>query len=217
MLVGDRMSKPVITIHPETSMKDALELMEREHVHRLPVVDKKGKLVGIISERELYKEYPSEATTLSVWELNYLLKEITIEKLMTRDVTTVTEDTPLEEAARIMVDKDFSGIPVVRDDKVVGMITETDLFKIFLEMLGARNPGVRLTVLMPETPGALMKVTEAIFKIGGNIEAVGTFLGESTANREITIKVEDVEMEALREAVTPYVEKILDIREMLMV
>jgi acetoin utilization protein AcuB len=198
-------------------MKDALELMEREHVHRLPVVDKKGKLVGIISERELYKEYPSEATTLSVWELNYLLKEITIEKLMTRDVTTVTEDTPLEEAARIMVDKDFSGIPVVRDDKVVGMITETDLFKIFLEMLGARNPGVRLTVLMPETPGALMKVTEAIFKIGGNIEAVGTFLGESTANREITIKVEDVEMEALREAVTPYVEKILDIREMLMV
>jgi acetoin utilization protein AcuB len=217
MLVGDRMSKPVITIHPETSMKDALELMEREHVHRLPVVDKKGKLVGIISERELYKEYPSEATTLSVWELNYLLKEITIEKLMTRDVTTVTEDTPLEEAARIMVDKDFSGIPVVRDDKVVGMITETDLFKIFLEMLGARNPGVRLTVLMPETPGALMKVTEAIFKIGGNIEAVGTFLGDSTANREITIKVEDVEMEALREAVTPYVEKILDIREMLMV
>jgi acetoin utilization protein AcuB len=198
-------------------MKDALELMEREHVHRLPVVDKKGKLVGIISERELYKEYPSEATTLSVWELNYLLKEITIEKLMTRDVTTVTEDTPLEEAARIMVDKDFSGIPVVRDDKVVGMITETDLFKIFLEMLGARNPGVRLTVLMPETPGALMKVTEAIFKIGGNIEAVGTFLGDSTANREITIKVEDVEMEALREAVTPYVEKILDIREMLMV
>jgi acetoin utilization protein AcuB len=140
-------------------MKDALELMEREHVHRLPVVDKKGKLVGIISERELYKEYPSEATTLSVWELNYLLKEITIEKLMTRDVTTVTEDTPLEEAARIMVDKDFSGIPVVRDDKVVGMITETDLFKIFLEMLGALNPGVRLTVLMPETPGALMKVT----------------------------------------------------------
>lgn len=217
MLVGDRMSKPVITIHPETSMKDALELMEREHVHRLPVVDKKGKLVGIISERELYKEYPSEATTLSVWELNYLLKEITIEKLMTRDVTTVTEDTPLEEAARIMVDKDFSGIPVVRDDKVVGMITETDLFKIFLEMLGARNPGVRLTVLMPETPGALMKVTEAIFKIGGNIEAVGTFLGDSTANREITIKVEDVEMEALREAVTPHVEKILDIREMLMV
>lgn len=217
MLVGDRMSKPVITIHPETSMKDALELMEREHVHRLPVVDKKGKLVGIISERELYKEYPSEATTLSVWELNYLLKEITIEKLMTRDVTTVTEDTPLEEAARIMVDKDFSGIPVVRDDKVVGMITETDLFKIFLEMLGARNPGVRLTVLMPETPGALMKVTEAIFKIGGNIEAVGTFLGDSTANREITIKVEDVEMEALREAVAPYVEKILDIREMLMV
>jgi len=217
MLVGDRMSKPVITIHPETSMKDALELMEREHVHRLPVVDKKGKLVGIISERELYKEYPSEATTLSVWELNYLLKEITIEKLMTRDVTTVTEDTPLEEAARIMVDKDFSGIPVVRDDKVVGMITETDLFKIFLEMLGARNPGVRLTVLMPETPGALMKVTEAIFKIGGNIEAVGTFLGDSTANREITIKVEDVEMKALREAVIPYVEKILDIREMLMV
>jgi acetoin utilization protein AcuB len=126
---------------------------------------------------------------------------------------TITEDTPLEEAARIMVDNKIGGIPVVRKRKVVGIITETDLFKIFLELLGAREVGVRLACLVPNIPGKLTQLTKAIFDAGGNILTLGTFLGESSENREITLKVEGISAQTLEESIENYVEQILDIRE----
>ena len=100
----------------------------------------------------------------------------------------------------------------MRDKEVIGIITETDLFKIFLELLGAREPGVRVAALVHNVPGELAKITKAIFDIGGNIVALGTFLGESSENREITIKVADVDAQALEEAIEPIVEKFVDIR-----
>jgi len=127
MLVGERMSHPVIHIPPDTSIHDALQLMKREGIRRTPVV-KKGKLVGIVSEKDLLNATPSQATTLNVWELNYLLSKITIEDIMTRDIITVTEDTPIEEAARIMADHKIGGLPVMRNDSMVGIISETALF-----------------------------------------------------------------------------------------
>lgn len=132
---------------------------------------------------------------------------------MTRDVITVREDTPIEEAARMMIDFKVGGLPVVRDKKVVEIINETDLFKLFLEMLGAREPGVRLSALLPDVPGELAKVTKAVFDQGGNITALSTFLGESSENRKITLKVGGLDPQALKKAVEPYVERILDLRE----
>jgi acetoin utilization protein AcuB len=213
MLVGERMSHPVITIHPEMSMPDALKLMKKEHIRRLPVVDKKGNLVGMVSENDLLHASPSDATSLSIWEVTYLVSKIQIKSIMAKDVITVTEDTPLEDAARIMADNKIGGVPVVRDKRVVGIITETDLFKIFLELLGAREPGVRAAALIPITPGELAQLTKSIFDHGGNIIALGTFLGESSENREITIKVSDIDSDTLRNALEPYVEQIIDIRE----
>ena len=213
MLVGERMSRPVISIHPDMPLQDALRLMHKEHLRRLPVVDKHGKLVGIVSERDLLHASPSDATSLSVWELNYLISKITVDGIMTKDVITITEDTPLEEAARLMADGKVGCMPVMHDDELVGIITETDLFKVFLELLGAREPGVRLSVLLPDLPGELAKLTQAIFNLGGNIIALGTFLGESPENREVTVKVGGVELQALKEAVEPVVERVIDIRE----
>jgi acetoin utilization protein AcuB len=213
MLVKERMSHPVITVHPDIPIQEALNLMREEHVRRFPVVDNRGRLVGIVAERDLLHAAPSDATSLSVWEVNYLVSKITVEKVMTGEVITISEDTPVEEAARIMADNKIGGLPVVRDGEVVGIITETDLFKIFLEMMGAREPGVRLAVLVPNVPGELAKMTNAIFNIGGNILALGTFLGESSQNREITIKVADVDQKALISAVEPLVERVVDIRE----
>jgi acetoin utilization protein AcuB len=132
---------------------------------------------------------------------------------MTRDVITARPDTPLEVTARIMVDNKIGGIPVVRDGEVIGIITETDLFKIFLEMLGAREAGVRLTVLVPHVPGKLAQLTQSIFESGGNLVAFGAFLGESSENREITMKVTDIDPKTLEEAVHSHVERIVDIRE----
>jgi acetoin utilization protein AcuB len=212
MLVGERMSKPVITIRPETPMPEALDLMHKEHIRRLPVVNKQGELVGIVTEADLLKASPSEATTLSIYEVTYLLSKLTIDRLMTKKVITVAEDTPLEEAARIMDDNGIGGLPVMRGNALVGMITETTLFRIFLELLGARRAGIRATVSLPDTPGELAGLTKAIHDLGGNIIALGTFMGENPSEGVVTFKVEGVKMDALKQAIQPLVRKIIDIR-----
>lgn len=214
MLVRNRMSQPAITVHPDTSLQDALGLMHAERVRRLPVVDRKGKLVGIVSERELLKASPSIATTLSKFEIKEAIKDLKIKEFMSTGVATVTENTPVEEAARIMVDGQISGLPVVRDDEVVGVITETDIFKVFLEIFGARQPGIRVAFLLSQAPGQLATVSTAIAKAGGNLIALGSFLGETSENVEITMKIDSMEQQEVVDILTPLVEKILDIRKM---
>jgi acetoin utilization protein AcuB len=214
MLVKERMSRPVITVHPEMPVQEALNLMREERVRRFPVVDRHGRMVGIVSERDLLHAAPSDATSLSIWEVHYLVSKITVEKVMTRQVITIAEDTPLEEAARIMADHKFGGLPVVREGEVVGIITETDLFKIFLEMLGAREPGVRIAVLVRNVPSGLKELTRAVFEAGGNIVAFGTFLGESSETREVTMKVIGVDRQSLTSAIEPLTERVLDVREL---
>jgi acetoin utilization protein AcuB len=212
MLIRDRMSHSVSYVAPETLVTDALNFMKSQHVRRLPVL-KRDKLVGIVSDKDLLNASPTPATGVSVWELASLLGKLTIGEIMTREVLTVTEDTPIEEAARLMADHKIGGLPVMRDGEVVGMITETDLFKIFLEMLGARQRGVRLTVLVPEEPGQLARLTQAITSIGGNIIALGTFAGENPGNSLVTCKIDGVELEHVRAQVKPLVERLVDIRE----
>ena len=213
MLVGDRMSRPVITVRPEMPVPDALNLMKKDHVRRFPVIDGRGKLVGIISEQDLINASASNATTLSVWELSYLLSKITIAQVMTRDVFTISEDTPIEEAARIMVAKKIGGLPVMRGEELVGIITETDLFKLFLELMGARFSGVRISFLLQNKPGKLNDITKDLHGIGANIISVGTFLGETSATSGVVLKLEGATMEQIQTAVAPHVIKIIDIRQ----
>jgi acetoin utilization protein AcuB len=212
MLVGRRMSHPVISANPQMPVADALNLMHRERIRRLPVIDN-GRLVGIVSDKDLLYASPSPATSLSVWEVTYLLGKLTVEMVMSRQVATVTEDTPLEEAARIMVDNKIGGLPVMRGLEVVGIITETSLFKIFMELLGARELGIRLTILVPDEKGEIAKLATAIADIGGNIVAMGTFTGESPDTRQLTIKVAGPAREELLHAIQPIVLKVIDIRE----
>ena len=212
MLVGERMTKPVITVRPETPMPDALDLMRKEHIRRLPVVDKHGALVGIVSQGDLLKASPSEATSLSIHEMTYLLSKLPVEQIMTRKVITVSEDMPLEDAARIMADNEIGGMPVLRGEQVVGIVTETTLFRIFLELLGARQAGIRVTATVPDKPGELASLTKAIYELGGNIVSLGTFTGESPTKGLFTLKVEGVEVDALKKAIEPFVDQILDIR-----
>jgi len=186
------MSNHPITITEDTPINEAVKLMRDEKVRRLPVLNDKGELVGIVSEKDLLYASPSPATSLSIHELHYLISKITVDEVMTEDVITVSEYTPLEEAARIMADNKIGGLPVMRDGKLVGIITESDLFKIFTEILGAREMGVRLSMLVLEQPGILAEITRAIADMGGNIISLGTFLGEDRANRLITVKVTDV-------------------------
>lgn len=191
MLVRERMTHHPVVVSPDTPISEALDLMRREKVRRLPVLDKAGRLVGIVLEKDLLYASPSPATSLSIYEMHYLLSKLTVAEVMSQDVITVDELTPLEEAARIMADNRISGLPVMRGDRLVGIITETDLFKVFLEMLGAREKGVRLTLRVPDEKGMLASITSAIAALGGDIVSLSTFWGEDLTRGLITVKVRE--------------------------
>ncbi|NLX37835.1 MAG: CBS domain-containing protein, partial [Chloroflexi bacterium] len=197
MLVKQRMSRHPITVRPKTSLHDALRVMRDNKVRRLPVLDEKNRLVGIVSEKQLLYASPSPATSLSIYEMNYLMSKVTVDELMTREVVTVPEDCPLEEAARIMEDNDVSGLPVMRGDLLVGMITESDLFKVFTELLGARTWGLRVTIRVREGHGVLAKLTQQLSDRGADFVALGTFWGDDVSNREIAFKVQGIDRGAV--------------------
>ena len=212
MLVGERMSHHPVTAGPEMPINEALQLMKERKVRRLPVVDKRRNLIGIVSEKDLMYASPSPATSLSVWELNYLISRITVADVMTKKVITVSEFTPIEEAACMMADNKIGGLPVVRDGRLIGIITETDIFKTFMEMMGARDQGVRLTMLCPEHRGELAALTSAVAELGGNIISLGTFWGKDATNALVTMKVAGVDKDKLAEKVKPHVLELIDVR-----
>lgn len=212
MFVGERMSRPVISVSPDDPIQEVLAMFKNERIRRAPVM-KEGRLLGIVSERDLLNASPSSATTLSVWEMHYLISKVKVKDVMTRKVITVDKDTPIEEAARIMADKKIGGLPVISSDKVVGMITETDLFKIFLELMGARQKAIRVTATIPEQPGALAKVTKAVASNGGDFISFGMFAGPDANSRVITFKVQGMKKEKIREVLETVVLKFWDIRQ----
>jgi acetoin utilization protein AcuB len=216
MLVKQKMTKKPITTTTDMSVSDALNLMHEKKVHRLPVLDPRGKLVGIVSEGDLLYASPSPATTLNVWEMHALLAKLKVDKVMTRKVITVTEDTPVEEAARIMVEKKIGGLPVLREKALVGIITETDLFKVFISLFGGLRPGVRVSASISGAKGTFAKVSGAITKAGGNIVGLGFDEVSETPEEvwEMTMKVQDLPKNKVVEALKPVVIKIMDVRKM---
>jgi len=211
MFVGDRMSHPVISVSPETSIHDVLAMFKKEHIRRAPVI-KNGKMVGIVSEKDLLNASPSPVTSLSIWEMNYLLSKVMVKMVMTKKVKTVDIGTPIEEAARIMADNKFGGLPVMRSGKVVGIITETDLFKLLLELMGARDKGIRVTAIIDNKPGQLARVTKAIADAGGNLISFGFFAGEDLSTKILTFKVEGMKKDEVKKVLANVVKKFWDLR-----
>lgn len=212
MLVGERMTRNPITILETASIDDGLHLMRERKVRRLPVLDASGQMVGIVSDKDLLHAAPSPATSLSVYELHYLLSKLTIKQVMSRPVITVTPDTPLEEAARIMADNKIGGLPVVEGGKLVGIITETDIFKILLELLGARAAGLRITVEAPSQKGVLAALTTALFERGADIVSVVNYVAPDPTRSRITIKLTGVDAGAAQEAVAHVGFNLVDLR-----
>ncbi len=211
MLIGERMTYPVITVPPDMPISEALSLMRKGHIRRTPVVQN-DKMIGIVSNEDLLNASPSPATSLSVFEMTYLLSKITVKDVMSTDVVNVTEDLPIEEGARIMADNKIGGLPVMRGDKLVGIITETDLFKVLLELMGARERGVRVTALIKNVSGKLATLANAVASKGGNFLAFGSFLGDDPSNREVTFKITGLSEKEVSEQISGVVERILDIR-----
>ena len=213
MLVGNRMTSHPVTVGPDVSIAEAMELMKQEKVRRLPVIDKNRKLIGLVTHTDLVHASPSKVTSLSMWEISYLLAQVKVKEVMAKNVITTTEDTPLEEAARLMADHKIGSLPVMRDDLLVGIITESDIFRVFLEIFGAREKGIRLTVLAPYVKGSMAQITSAVTNAGGLILAFDTFMGEDPSNWGATLKVSDISQEKLLETIQPLVVEIVDVRE----
>jgi acetoin utilization protein AcuB len=213
MFVRDRMSAPAVTIHADTPFPDALQLMKDRKFHRLPVVDRDGVLVGIVSESDLLHASPSPASSLSVWEMNYLLAKLKIGQLMTTKVISVSPEMPIENAALMLVEYGIGGMPVVDERKhVVGVITETDIFKAFVEMLGTGQPGIRLMLRVPNGKGVLARLATAIAELSGNIVSVGTFGVAASGDALLLIKVADVSQDQLVETLEALGDHVLDVR-----
>jgi acetoin utilization protein AcuB len=213
MLVRDRMTSPAKTVTAITPFQDALNLMREGKFRRVPVVDERGSLVGIVSERDMLHAAPSPATSLSIWEVNYLLWRLKVSDVMTEDVISVTPDTPIEVAAHLMVSKKIGGLPVVdQHNCVLGVITETDIFKAFTELFAGDEHGVRIEVRVPEASGTLARLAQAIFDLGGNIRSMGTFYDTTADHRVLMIKVAGVDQDKLTARVTQLGDEILDAR-----
>jgi len=197
MLVKDRMTPDPITIGSTESFHEALRLIREHKIRRLPVTDKTGKLVGIVTEKDLLYASPSPATTLSVYEVNYLLSKMRVEQVMSKPVISVEASLPLEEAARVMVDKGIGSLVVTHEGKMVGIITETDIFKVFVEMLGGGHPSTRITVRVVEQKGSLADLAGRIAAAGGNIHSLATFAGDDPTHRFIAARVEGIQLETI--------------------
>lgn len=211
MFVGERMSFPVITITKEMPIHDVLALFRKQKIRRAPVLEN-GKLTGIVSDKDLLNASPSPVTSLSVWELNYMLSKVTVKNVMTRKVITVNDDTPIEEAARIMADNKIGGLPVLKDQQVAGMITETDLFKVFLELMGARERAVRVTAVVKDTPGQLASITRSIAEADGNFVSFGQFVGREPGTRILTFKLKGIKKDKVRKIIENNEVHIVDLR-----
>jgi acetoin utilization protein AcuB len=207
------MSPNPVTVQHDVSITEALKVMRESEVRRLPVLDDEGHMVGIVSEKDLLYASPSPATSLSIYELHYMLTHLKVSELMTTEVRTVAPNVPMEEAARIMADNKLGGLPVIDNGALVGIITETDIFKIFLELLGAREKGLRLTIEIPERKGEIARLTTEIARLGGNILALGTFLGDDPTTGVVTVKVEDLPLDRIEVAIAELDLVLLDARE----
>lgn len=197
MLVAERMTHNPATLSADATISQALDLVAEHNQCILPVLDEQGHLAGIVSEKDLLRADAGER----------------VEAVMTRDVITVTEYQALEDAARIMADNRVSSLPVMRNGKLIGVITETALLMVFLELLGAREEGLRVTMLVPEEPGMLASVTSEIAAMGGNILALSTFRGEDPTNRMVTVKVSGVSADKLIAIMEALGMEIVDARE----
>lgn len=194
MRVRDRMTSDPISITPQTTIAEALTTMREGHFRRLPVVDR-GKLIGIVTDRDLSEVSPSPATSLSVFELNYLLSRTKIGTIVKKQqVISISPDAYLEKAALVMRDKEIGAIPVEENGKLVGIITESDIFDAFMEMMGLRDSGTRLDLEVDDKPGMLVKVSEIVWKNGGDISHLAVFhKKQAKADLVLQLRTKDVD------------------------
>lgn len=172
MYIGRIMHTDMVTVSPETTLVDAHDILEQKKIDHLLVVNEKGKLVGILSDRDLKQNWASPATSLSTHELNYLLTKVLVKMIMIKTVVTIPVDTTIERAAYIMQQHHISALPVMENDELVGIITSTDVMSVLLEAIGMSDDSMRLGVFVKNTMGVLAEVSAILRDEQVNIQSL---------------------------------------------
>jgi acetoin utilization protein AcuB len=191
----EKINRNPITIGPEASFYEARALIHDKGIRHLPVVDKNGRLLGIVTDRDIREAAPSDATLLSVQELHYLLGKLKVSSIMTpkEKLITITPDTLIEEAVQLMHDHKIGCLPVVEAEKLYGIFTETDALAHLVDVFGVKEKGTRLTVALEDKPGSLLQVLEVMKSRGVNIISIVTpsFMVEGKRIAALRIRTED--------------------------
>jgi acetoin utilization protein AcuB len=198
MRVEKRMKRDPITVSPHDSFRYAMNLIRQRGIRHLPVVDT-GRLVGIVTDRDIRQASPSSATSLEMHELHYLLEKLKVRDVMTTSVITVTPETPIDEAARLMLQHRIGSLPVLHGKDLVGIITETDMLQALVEVLGIHAERTRLELVLEDRAGAFADICRIIQDQGGDIASVvtatATHRGEQ--KRVMVLRLEGVSSEVL--------------------
>ncbi len=176
MFVKSRMTAKPFTVTPDNTVPEAVAIMTAHRVRHLPVLSE-GRVVGVVSKGDLAAAGPSRATTFSAGEINYLLSKLRVSKVMTRDPIVISSDALLEEAAVLMRDNKIEMLPVVDDGKLVGVITESSILDAYIEILGFRDRGTRLTIEASDSPGTLARLSGITGRHGANITHLAVYRG----------------------------------------
>jgi acetoin utilization protein AcuB len=202
MLVANWMSKNIITVDEKDSMQDAMKLLKENDIRMLPVM-KKGKLVGIVTDRDLKRASASDATTLEIHELLYLLTRIKVKNIMTKEVITVPPDFTVEETALVLQKNKISGAPVVDSKgKVVGTITQTDLFRVLISLTGVAKGGIQFGLQIEDRPGSIKEVADIIRKFGGRMVSIlSSYDQVPQGYRKVYIRMRNIERSELQKLI----------------
>jgi acetoin utilization protein AcuB len=208
MLIRYWMSRPVITVDRNDSMQLAASLMKENHIKLLPVVDE-GALCGVITDRDLKRASASDATSLDIHELLFLISKIKVADIMTRSVFTVDPDWTMEEAAALMLERKISGAPVVDDQGVLwGVITQTDLFKATLYITGLRKGGLHVAFVLEDTPGSIMEIVNVVRQFGGRMASIlSTYERAPAGYRNVYLRFHGIPQERMDDLLTILKEK----------
>jgi acetoin utilization protein AcuB len=188
MFVADWMTKQVVTVVPDDSVSHAMHAMRERGFKHLPVV-RDGAVLGVISDRDIKTYSPSTATGLDIYEMNYLLSKATVQDAMGKHLVTTTADTPIEEAALVLFDKNIGSLPVVEGDVLIGIITDRDIFRALVDITGVRHGGHRICVTIADSPGTIREVADIVRRHGFSLRGILTsYEGVPKGLRQLVIR-----------------------------
>lgn len=210
MYVKDRMSKNIVTVSKDLKINQVLDIFESNDFHRLPVVDEKGFLIGLITEDTIQSHTPSKATSLSIHELNYLLSKTTVESIMIKKVVTIKPNCLLEQAAELMMHKDVSCLPVVSDDnRLLGIITQKDVLASFVDLLGYHDVGSRIVIAIDQDKvGLLAEIASILAKENVSISHLVVYRSDTV---DVVIRVSDLDGQKVGKLLTEHGYQVVDI------